>query len=209
MAPIRGTHQRLRRFNVVLSRRPQDIELKVKTTLGEMSLDADVYRPVIDALAETTGIPAPIADLEVRVGASGVSLDKLLEAIVVLLGRGEVELAHDEATMQQVAPRTRALNQWLIDSSPLRRDIKVLASPLTGTGIRVNRFGPLFLRSWQGGKKDAGACMKETWALLANDIKVSRRDGFVESEAEIARKMKFARSFPEKMLPVLKSLGIV
>jgi SAM-dependent methyltransferase len=201
--------ERLRRFNVVLSRRPQDIELKVKTTLGDMSLDADVYRPLIDALAETTAIPTPIADLEVRVGTSGVSLDKLLEAIVVLLSRGEVELAHDEATMHQVAPRTRALNQWLIDSSPLRRDIKVLASPLTGTGIRVSRFGPLFLRSWQGGKKDAGACMKETWALLANDIKLSRQDGFVESEAKIARKMAFARTFPEKMLPVLKSLGIV
>jgi SAM-dependent methyltransferase len=200
---------RLRQFNVVLSTHPEDISLKVKAMIGEVCLEESIYRPLIDALAQTMGTPATIASLEARVGKSGVSLDKLLEAIFVLLGKRDVELAHDEATAEKMMPRTRALNQVVIDTSPFRKGINVLASPLTGTGIDVGQFGRQFIKSWQGGTSDAAACAKEAWAVLAAKGFVMRKGANGNTETEVLRAMEAARTFFDRKLPVLQSLRIV
>jgi hypothetical protein len=120
-----------------------------------------------------------------------------------------VELAHDEATAEQMMPRTRALNQVVIDTSPLRKGINVLASPLTGTGIDVGQFGRHFIKSWQNGTMDAAACAKEAWAVVAGGGIRKRKGGSEDLETEVLRTMEAARTFSVKKLPILRSLRIV
>lgn len=103
---------------------------------------------------------------------------QLNEALVLLIGKGDVVAVQDDAVTQRAQPLAADLNQYLIQ----------LASPVSGGGIAANRFEQLFLlclhESPAGAPPDAPALAEPTaqaTAFLSKRLPLLGRMGVTQS----------------------------
>jgi hypothetical protein len=175
---------------VVLAVPRGDVAERVTGPLGEQRLSEPVHLAVLAALRDHR--PRTIHDIQV---ATGLEVSVLADAVFQLAAFGYVALAQDDATIARCTPRTERLNARLVSLAAASDDIAVLASPVTGAGVSVERIEQLFI-----GAIAAGRATSEEWAAYA------RKRATSWNEAELATR---ARSFSERRLPVMRALGVV
>lgn len=176
---------------------------------GEATLQAEVYGPVLEALATKDYAPKTLRQL---LGAlPSMAYGDLEQAINVLVGMGAVAPCQSEAAEKLVQARCSALNLQLCKRSLFNNQIQTLASPVTGGGVSISRFQQLFLISIKQGKKHP-----TEWAQLAWGIIGEQGEGIVKddkplttAEENIAELTEQAEAFAEKSLVILKALKIV
>ncbi len=133
------------RFMLITSER--DVQYKIAGPVGEAQLQADVYRPLVAALAEGRHAPKSFAELAAHPTLRAVSAAQMAQALFVLTGLGYASAVNPERQIQTVRSRTRALNKVLIERAVFSGEIGFLASPVTGGGVAIGRIQQLFLRS--------------------------------------------------------------
>lgn len=198
----------LRRLNFVLAVRPENVTYTASGLQGQLSLDEGLYRPVVELLADQQ--PRPLDYLEKTLSSRDISLSPLVEALMVLMGKGSVYLAQQTLVGDKVKATTARLNQELLRGSSLGRSISVLASPATGGGIPVTRFHQLFLMSAGTGKTDPRHWAHEAWAMLQAQGHRIVKDGKVleTDQQNLAELTAGALEFRDNSFPVLRALGI-
>ncbi|MEE2953062.1 MAG: class I SAM-dependent methyltransferase [Pseudomonadota bacterium] len=191
-----------------LSTRREDVPLTVKGILGEANLQADVYGPLLDALANG---PKTVRDLVSDPAIAALGWARLTQAFTVLVGSGHLQPclpARDEAKR---AKTTKAFNQAVVARAKDGADLQFLASPVTGGGVSLDRFQQLFLGALWEGKKTPTEWADATWQTVAAQGQRLVKEGkTLESAAENRAELTAqAEGFAEKRLPVLRSLGVV
>ena len=198
----------LRAQRVVLVQPRAEVRLKVNGALGEADLQAAVYGPILDQLADHK--PKTLAQLEQGLQAAGLGFGQLREAVAVLTGAGVLLPAQDEASIQRAKKRTERLNSHLMMLARSRQELSYLASPVTGGGIAVPRFHQLFLLARQQGHKTPPDWASMAWQLLSAQGQRLIKDGQALESAEenLAELTRQAQAFAEQRLPLLKALQI-
>lgn len=198
----------LRAQQVILISPRADISLKVKGTLGEASLQEAVYAPILDALADYK--TKTIGQVEQAVQDKGVVFAQVVEAMMILAGADNLAAVQDEVMVAKAKTHTDKLNAYLIDKARSSHDISVLASPVTGGGITVNRFQQLFLLALGQGKMQPAEWAQQAWEILAEQGQTVLKEGkaLVTPEENLAELTERAKTFAEKQLPILKALQI-
>ena len=126
-------------------------------------LQAEIYAPVLEALAAKAYVPKTLRQL---LGAVPLMTYSVMEqAINVLVGMGAAAPCQSEAAEKQVPARCSTLNLQLCKRSLFHNQIQTLARPVTGGGVPISHFQQLFLISIKQGKKQP-----TEWAQLAWDI---------------------------------------
>ncbi len=186
-----------------------DVTLKVQGSMGEAVMSEQVYIPVLDMLADQ--MPHTVAELERELKAKSVLLPQLVEALKVLMGKGDVMLVQSEAAVASARASTAKLNRQLTGLARSSTAIHYLASPLTGGGVPVERLHQLFLLSISDGVKVPAEWAKAAWGLLSSQGQRVMKDGkALEGDAaNLAEIEGRAREFAEKRLPLLKTLMVV
>lgn len=156
----------LRQEKVFLTTPRADIALKANGSLGEATLIEAIYNPILDLLADhqiksSAGLEQTLAKQK-----ADVNFGQLLQGLIVLAGLGHLYSAQDDAILNKTAKHTQALNRHLMQLARSSQDIAVLASPVTGGGLSVSRFGQLFLLSLSKGKKDPKQWAEDAWQWL-------------------------------------------
>jgi SAM-dependent methyltransferase len=191
----------------VLTSHPNEVEMKIKGNFGEATLQEQIYRPLIEVLADNAYAPKKIEQLKTDEKLRSLSPEQLMEALLLLVGMGH---AHP-ATPSQNGPRAycQRLNQHLLRRARSSADISFLASPVTGGGVLVTQFEQLFLLGMQEGKGSAAELAAFAWRFSQGQGIV--KDGKVLNSAEenIAELEKIAQSFMSKRLVNLKVLSVV
>ncbi len=127
------------------------------------------------------------------------------EAPVVLTKSGKPAAklvpVDDDATIERSSTRTSRLNAALVAHAATSGDIGVLASPVTGGGVAVDRVEQLFC-----GAIAAGHVTPESWTTDAI-ARVTAAGGADPGDA--AALARGARRFASQRLPVLRALGVV
>ncbi len=200
------SHDLLRKWmetRFVLSVLREDLALKAQGGQGEASLHKDTYEPVADALAAA---PKTLAELAAVPHIAKLGRERLLQAMVVLMGTNQAQPCLDAAGDQSRAKRTRAFNQAVLAHAESSSDLQFLASPLTGGGFGVDRFQQLSLLALQ--KKADGAHF--SMAVLKRQNQRVMKDGKpLESDEENLAELAARNAvFIEKRLPILQRLGI-
>jgi len=198
----------LRAERVVLMSPRQDIELKATGMLGEAKLNEEVYRPLLDALADYQ--PRTLARLEQTLRAKGVNFSQILQAVMVLIGTGHLAPAQGDTASSKVRKACERLNSYLLQRARGGAEVAYLASPVTGGGVPVSRFQQLFLLAYKQGIKP------QEWAVFAWKILAAQgqrlvKDGQVlETEKQNLEELQSqAEHFAAKRLTILKALQIV
>jgi SAM-dependent methyltransferase len=198
----------LRSTTVALCRKPDSVSMTVKVGMGEATLAEAIYQPILDALATKPSMT--LGEIEQLVAPKGISASQIAQAVMVMVGAGNMVLCQEAAVIPQVTPHTRKLNNYLYERALTGADVNYLTSPLTGGAVSVGRFAQLFLLARQ-----KGMLKPAEWAKFACDVLDAQgarlvKDGVAMASAEdhLAEMTTRATSFAQSQLPVLKNLGI-
>lgn len=174
---------------------------------GEATLQAEIYGPVLDALAAQNYVAKSMRQL---LSETAMAYDDLEQALAVLIGMGAVAPCQSEAAESQVSGRCAALNLQLCKRSLYGANIQTLASPVTGGGVTVSRFQQLFLISIKQGKQQPAEWAQLAWGVISEqgEVLIDNGQPLLTAEANIAALTAQAQVFAEQTLPVLKALKI-
>ncbi|MEJ0074243.1 MAG: class I SAM-dependent methyltransferase [Alphaproteobacteria bacterium] len=196
--------ERWLQMRLVLSNPAKDVSLTFETPLGTLQLRPEIYRPVIDALAEG---PVTVRELIERLPGGKLEWGSLTDAIKVLVGRGDLQVALPAEHEAERAQAAQAFNTVVMGRAKEQAPLAYLASPVTGGGIQVGPFTQLYLHAKRKGVADP-------ITLIANFAAASGRpfekDGKAlspeEARGELAAK---AAHIDAHVVPLLGRLGIV
>jgi hypothetical protein len=200
--------QKLRNQRFVLTTAPADISLKITGALGEANLNEPVYKPILQALSSHT--VCSLGDVEQQVASQDVSLAQLVQAVKVLMASGHAYPAQLQADSAKVAEQVSNLNAHLKEKAKGGGDLSYLASPITGGGVPVSRFGQLFLLAQESGKTTSQEWAAYAWQILAEQRQRILKDGKpLETPAENLQELETqALEFEQKAMPILRALQV-
>lgn len=182
----------------------KDVPFTVRGALGDATLQADVYEPLLEALAAG---PATLFQLfgDPRILALGWA--RVTQALMVLVGMGHVQPALDAAGDAARAANVERFNLAVIEKAKWSKDFEFLASPITGGPIGLDRLSQLFLLAQHEGRRDAADFV---WDVLSRtDTHISKDGKQLETaEESLAELRPMFDDFSRKRFPILASTGI-
>lgn len=201
-------HERMLNTRFVLMQSADSVPTKVTGALGEATLQQDIYGPLIEALAAKAHAPKTLRQLAAALSSSNYAV--LNQAMAILVGLGAVAPCQSEAAEKQVQGRCAALNQHLCQQAHFEKRVEVLASPVTGGGVTVDRFQQLFLNAMRQGKKQPQEWAQYVWQILAEQGQRLVKEGkpLENPQDNLVELTRQAEIFAEKGLPVLKALRV-
>lgn len=181
-----------------------DVTWKHSFPRGEVTLQEDLYAPIVSAFLDG---PLTTRQLITQPGISNMSVDRLLQALVMLVGIGYILPALPQAKEEERRASTDRFNQAMRERASLTREVQFMASPVTGGGVPMTRFEQLFFVA-QDQREDPALFV---WDILKRQGNRLSRDGqrLEEEEDNIAALRKFQETFETKRKPLLKQLGVI
>lgn len=205
--PVEQAEQ-IRAQRLLLITHPSAVEMKVKGTAGEADLQERIYAPLIEALAGFKILE--FAELEQKLKPRNITYAQLVQAVLLLTGRGDVAVVQDDKSIQKARPHTDRLNKSLMLKARSSSEIAYLASPVTGGGIGVPRFQQLFLLAKAQGHKTPEAWAEFVWQIIsAQGQRIAKEGKALETDAENREELLGqAKEFAVKHPGVLKALQV-
>lgn len=203
-------HVELMRAQRVVLRRPRaGVEMKITGLLGEATLHAEVYDPVLDLLSDLK--VRSIHEIEQALAPKGLNYVQVVSAVTTLIAQGTLAPAVEEGEVGKAKKRTDALNAAIMRRSRAANDVNYLASPVIGCGLPVNRIGQLAMLAMKDGRKTPRDIAHHVWAVLDGQGQKLVKDGVALETAEdnLTELMTQIETFTKDNLPVLKALQIV
>ncbi|HEU4622671.1 MAG TPA: class I SAM-dependent methyltransferase [Burkholderiaceae bacterium] len=199
---------RLRAQRVILVRDPARLSLYVNSTLGEVTLFEEVYRPILNMLSDYS--VKTIGELEEKLCGEDLSFEALMLSLLVLMFKLAVFPAQDQQAIVNAKPCTDRLNKHLIQKALDDGKVEYLASPVTGSGIAVERYQQIFLLA-----RLNGIHAPEQWARYATDELLARCQTIKTDDATLTdpqamytELLRQANEFANSRLRILQALQI-
>lgn len=199
--------EQLRNLRFVLAAPREDVSLKVTGVLGEANLHESVYLPLLELLSDYK-IHTLLEIEQALQGATDFS--GVVQALILLSGGGYIYLAQEDAVIKAAMPASTRLNHELCMQARHSDAVTVLASPVTGGGIPLNRFQQLFLLAHKDASNKPEVAAKYVLDLLTAQGQRILIEGKVPEtvEAEYKEAVRIATVFHTKRLPILKALRV-
>jgi SAM-dependent methyltransferase len=207
MSPLRQLEE-LSQMRVILLMPASEVSMKAQGPLGDVNMNEDIYRPLIDDLAGNT--PLMLGHLFEKGRSRGVTTAQVLQGILIMIGRGDISLVQDSVRTELAMKFTAPLNKDFIERVRGGGDLNYLASPVTGGGIAVSRSEQLFLGAISKGKEKPGELAEEAWASLAalGQRLVKEGKKIEMPDDNLAELRSQAENFVAKKMVLLKELRI-
>ena len=198
--------ERLRSQRVILGQNAAKVKLKVSGALGEASLHEEVYRPILEVLADHR--VRSLGEIEAALTGGGINLHRIVEAVTILAGTGALHPAQTPDAIEAARPACARLNARLYQLARYTEDVNSLASPVTGGAVQVGRIDQLYLLAHSLGKASGEWVDFAEEALQAQGHRIVR-DGQPIDAAEQRRTLSAqAQSFGAERLPLLQAFGV-
>jgi hypothetical protein len=188
-----------------------EVPFEVEAGLGNVGLRQEIFRPVVEALAENDGAPKRVGDLAEQPSLAALPPGALVETLTVLIGAGRANPVQDAGSIEIARPRCQRLNAHLIERARVSGDVSWLASPVTGRGVEVGRFQQLFLAARARGLKKPEEWARDAWSILTRQNQSLIKDGQVLAtpDENVRELIDQAKAFADRRLAQLKRLEVV
>lgn len=200
--------EQLRAQRVVLVTPVADVKFQVSGSVGLVDMNEQVYRPIINALGDHK--PRTLGELEAMGRDQSLPLNAIVEAVQILIGKGDVMLAQPESAARAAKGRTDKLNETLLRRAIDGTPVPFLASAQLGGGVAVGRVQQLFILSYAQGKRQPEDLVHFAWTILSSQGQRLVVEGKALStpEENVAELTRQASLFLTTQLPLFKSLGV-
>jgi hypothetical protein len=201
----------LARQRIALTIDPVAVVYDVAGAGEEVALTEGLYAPIIQALAAGDGGHKTIAELFGDPGVARLPPGLVLDALTILVGSGRAHPAQSDETIAAARPACRRLNAHLLERARTSAEVRFLASPVIGAGVRVPRLEQLFLAARAATGADPAQWTAQVDAIFTQQGLAVVKDGrTLETEAETRAELtRLAREFEARRLPLLIRLGVV
>lgn len=201
--------EQLKALRLMLVTPRSNVAMKVSGALGEATLSEPIYTPILDVMADH--VPRTWTQIEQGLKGRDIGFAQLAEAISILVGAGHLAPLNDDAVAEAVAPATRRLNDNILMRARSGGEIGTLASPRTGGGVPLGRFGQLFLIARSNGKTEPDEWAAYAWYVLSQQGQRILKDGkTLETDAEnLAELRAQAAVFATQQIPALQALMVL
>lgn len=198
----------LRAESVILVQPRTAVSLKVSGSLGQASLDENVYGPILDYLRDHK--PRTLGEIESAI-AGKIQFGQLLQAVFVLAGGGIIQPTQAGDIIDSVKDQCLRFNEYVLYKARGSTDLNYLASPVIGGGIPVGRFQQLFLLAKLNGLQSTAEWAQYVWSLLVGQGCLLTKGGktLQTQEENIAELTAQAEEFARKQLPILLALQVI
>jgi len=189
----------------VLDTLREDVGSTVQGAQGEVTLQAEVYDPVLDGLAAG---PRTVRELLADPSVDELGWPRLQQALAILVGANHVQPARSADGDSARRAGATAFNRVMLNAARASDAMQFLASPVTGGPVALDRVSQLFLLASVEGHADAPAF---AWDILKDQGAQLLKDGKpleTPEENMVELRELFAR-FNAKQIPRLAALGIV
>lgn len=193
----------------VLASVRDEIVLAAGGALGEAVLPAEVYGPIIDALAAEDYRPKTLPEVVAATGLTTLRTMDAVSALTVLVGMDVLRPAR--VPSDEDVARSRAYNTHVLERAVIGPALKHLAAPVTGGGLACPRPSQIFLRAWLAGDREASALAASTWAVFqtTGDRAVKNQREMVTPEENLEVLTEMAERFIRLVLPLYQALGVL
>lgn len=179
------------------------IKLKHNFSVGEVTLQEEIYLPIVSALSQS---PLTMKELQTDINVKKITVNNIYQALIVLTGLGYIHPAVDDVTFEKRKPSTDAFNGMLQKKAFVTDEMNYLASPLIGTGVAVNSLEQLLLYAHSKDKNP----VKFLWDIFSRSGKRLLKDNKIlqTPQENIAYIETIANDFYGSRFDTLKKLGI-
>jgi SAM-dependent methyltransferase len=184
---------------------PGQVSLEFPVPLGQLKGDPDIYRPILEALAERPHSYGELAALPNVAKAAG---SVLYQAIALLVGTRKI---HPLAEAPQDGEPALRLNRAVLSRLAHEPAPGHLAAPLIGTGVGVELPEAMALRAVAEGEDDVAAITRRGAQEMARTGSRLLKDGkplpdAAANEAELKTRIA---AFMQAKLPLYRQLGVI
>jgi hypothetical protein len=188
---------------VALMKPRHKVSLEVAFPVGVCKLRPEVYTPILEQLAAG---PKTLGELVQALAPRKIDQGSIIQAAMVLTGSGDLAPALGAQHEAERRKQTDRFNAALLQRATTGAEIAYLASPVTGSGVPVNRIEMLMLLAL-GRQADP---VRFVWQTVAPQgvrmvVEGKRLETEGENLAELARRFE---EFKTERIPLLRSLGI-
>ncbi|MGO8738106.1 class I SAM-dependent methyltransferase [Rhodoblastus sp.] len=183
-----------RRF--VLSKPAEEFDGSFETPLGRMQTRPEIHGPLIEALRLGA---VRLRDLLEKSPSSGAHWSSLLDAVKLLVARGDIQPALPEQAVAAREKSVRAFNGAVLARAAESDEFRALASPATGSGVAVERLVLLYLLARRKGVDDPAAAIVRAAEKGASGV---------AAEAARVEAQKQAARVEHSIAPLLKMLRV-
>ena len=197
----------LLRTKVSLMTEVNSVPKVVTGHLGDATLSAKVYDPILSLLKDREFIP--ICEIIDYVQGSA-SEAAVLEAILVLVARENIAIAADEELIKKSKLSAKNLNSYLVNQAESRDEVNYLVSPVTLTAVPVNKIERLILLAMKQKCKTPHDIAKHVWDILSVQGHKLIKEGVTlqDPKENIAQLKDEAALFLENKFELFKNLKI-
>jgi len=199
----------IRAHRIVLTCSRSDIELKISGSAGKADLSSAIYTPIVEFLSDQE--VKNIDQICNAVAKFNISLEQVVQAILILIGAGYLDSAQDEATVEKALPLTKKLNDKILQQSISNSHIACLSSPVTGGGVAVDRIEQLFLMAICNSHSTINHLVDYVWNIFLsqNQRLIKEKKALVSDQENLNELKLLAQNFLTKRLPLLNKLKII
>lgn len=199
----------LRAMHVVLTFPADRVPRSIPTRIGEAKLAPEVYDPLLDILKDHQ--PKSLASIEVFMQERGVAFDRVLDALLLLNGKGYLSPANGSDVVECLKPKTAPLNRHLMLQAKGGDGAPFLVSPVTGGGFPAWRFEKLICLAILEGHDQPREIAHYIWAMISPyGQKLVKEEKMLESVDDNLNELeRLAESFFRERLTAFKALNII
>jgi SAM-dependent methyltransferase len=183
-----------------------DVDMTFDTPVGKLQLRADVHGALIDLLRRG---PITLREAIAQLPRPAPGWVSTTDTIKMLVGRGDLHPALPSEGDAARAASTRRFNAAVLDRALDSPELAVMASPVTGGGVAVNRLAQLYLFARQRGP----ATLEKMLATLLKDSPHAAdgtvTDGPPDGPALQEQVKNQISRVESDVVPVLTKLGII
>lgn len=199
----------IRRERICLICHPSQIEFKAKGHHNEANLDPKMYNILINIILDYR--PISLGELEIHLARYEINFSQMLQMIFIMIGKGYIAVSQHEKIIEKQRKSSNSLNSYILNASRSSEKINLLATPVVGGAVPIDRMSQLFALSILDGKKASNEWAEFAWRLLKGQGQKLVKDGKpIENDEEALKEMeKQANLFEQLRLPVLRALCIL
>jgi len=186
-----------------------EIPKKITSSQGEVELPAELYDPLIEALADDLPPIKQVQELARHPKLRGIESHQLIEGLVVLTGAGFLQPAQEPTDI--AIKQCHALNRYIVQRARVSMDLSHLVSPVTGCAVGVPHMIQLFIQALDKGLTSADELAAHVLEFLEEVGESLVKQGKkIESASETINELrKMAEQFLKNRLPTLQRLRII
>lgn len=194
-------------LSVVLIRHADEASLTMKGPIGEVNLNEEIYKPLLDFLSDNK--VRSIGEIVRKLQSDKHTVVNLLQALLILMGDNQIAPAISNPPAK-IRKQCERLNRFIRNRSRDVDEINFQASPVTGGGIAASRIVQLFMLALEGKAATDEELAQFAWQRLSarNQRLVQDGKALETDEENLAELKKRAGEFLNKVRPVFSALGI-